>query len=237
MTPPDLRTHSDAQEAAEACGAYILQTLSDALQANGTASLAISGGSTPKLMFDSMASSPFDWSHVHVFFVDERSVPPDHEQSNFRMANEHLITPARIEHAHRILAELPPDHAASQYSDDLRAHFRLENGQLPRFDVVHLGIGPDAHTASLFPGEPLIEDRDGLAAAVYVEKIPQWRITLLPGVLLAARHVAVLAAGSDKRAALSQILRGPYTPMEHPAQLVTRRTAATIFFLDIPALQ
>lgn len=229
---PELRAQPDAQSAAAACGAYILDQLGHAIATRGTASLAISGGSTPKLMFDWMARAGFDWSFVHVFWVDERPVPPDHEQSNFRLANEHLVAPAKIEHAHRIPGELPPDHAASRYTRELRQHFRLAEYQMPEFDVIHLGIGADAHTASLFPGEPMIEDRDGLAAAVYVQKMDQWRMTLLPGVLLAARHVAVLTAGADKRDALQQILHGAYSPLEYPAQLVLRRTQPLVFFLD-----
>ena len=234
---PELRRHPDAELAASACGDYILERLTAAVAARGTASLAISGGSTPKLMFDAMAARrDFDWSNVHLFWVDERPVPPDHEQSNFRLANEHLIAPAGVVNVHRILAELPPDHAASRYAHELRDHFRLVDRALPQFDVIHLGIGADAHTASLFPGEPMIEEGEGLVAAVYVHAARQWRITLLPGVLMAARHVVVLAAGRDKQNALRNILKGPYAPIDYPAQLVTRRTVPPVFFLDEAAL-
>ena len=183
------------------------------------------------MMFDSMArSGSVDWSRVHLFWVDERSVPPDDEQSNYRMTREHLIEPAGIRNVHRIPAELPPDHAARAYVDDIRAHFG--SAGLPKFDVVHLGIGHDAHTASLFPGEPLIDDREDIAAAVYVEKIPQWRITLLPGVILAAREVVVLAAGADKKRAIQQILHAPEAPVEYPGQIVRWRNKAPVFYLD-----
>jgi 6-phosphogluconolactonase len=228
----ELRTHANAQSAAEACGAYILERLAEAVATNGTASLAISGGSSPKLMFDSMARAEFDWSHVHLFWVDERPVPPDHEQSNFRLANQHLIAPAKILNVHRIAAELPPDHAASRYVHEVRDYFRMQDRMMPNFDVIHLGIGADAHTASLFPGEPLIEDRDGIAAAVYVHAMRQWRITLLPGVILAARHVCVLTAGADKHDALKHILHDAYAPLEYPAQILTTRTPAPLFFVD-----
>jgi 6-phosphogluconolactonase len=233
---PDVRQFADAQTTAEACSEYILERLAEAVAANGSASLAISGGTTPNLMFDAMVRSSFDWTDVHVFWVDERPVPPDHEQSNFRLANEHLIVPARVRNVHRIQAELPPDHAASRYAYELRDHFQVQDRILPQFDVVHLGIGADAHTASLFPGEPLVEDRDGLVAAVYVQKMRQWRITLLPGVLLAARHVAVLAAGADKGTALKHILQDVYDPLEYPAQIVMRRTSPPVFFLDQAAM-
>lgn len=229
---PDIHTFPDAAGAAEACAGHILHLLHSALVGNGQATLAISGGSTPKLMFQAMAKAGFDWKLVHLFWVDERAVPPDDEQSNYRMAEEYLIRPARIRNVHRIPAELAPQQAAKRYSEDIREHFQLTEGDLPHFDIIHLGIGSDAHTASLFPGEPLIDDREGLSAAVYVEKIPQWRITLLPGVLLAARNMAILAAGEDKKEALKYILEGPYSPRDYPAQIVARQARKPVFFLD-----
>jgi len=104
---------------------------------------------------------------------------------------------------------------------------------MPRFDVVHRGMGPDAHTASLFPGEPLIEDRSGIAAAVWVEKFQQWRITLLPGVLLAARHTALLVTGGDKTAALRSVLHQPFDPLHYPAQIASGPGA--VWFVDVAA--
>ena len=233
---PELRQHADAQSAAETCGAYILDQLAEAVASNGTASLAISGGSTPKLMFAAMARVPFDWTNVHVFWVDERPVPPDHQQSNYKLANDSLLLPAKIANVHRIAAELPPDHAASRYANELRDHFKTNDPTIPQFDVIHLGIGADAHIASLFPGEPMIEDREGLVAAVYVHAVRQWRITLLPGVLLAARAVVVLAAGSDKRIALQNIFSDTYAPLDCPAQILSGRMSPPIFFVDAAAM-
>jgi 6-phosphogluconolactonase len=233
---PDLRTFPDAQAAAEACASHILQLLQSAISGNGHATLAISGGSTPKLMFAAMANARFDWKLVHLFWVDERAVPPDDEQSNYRLAEEHLIRPCKIRNIHRIPGELTPDQAAKRYTDDIREHFQVSDGELPHFDAVHLGIGADAHTASLFPGEPLIANREGIAAAVYVAKIPQWRITLLPGVLLAARNLAVLAAGEDKKQALNAILNGPEAPKDYPGQIIARHARRPVFFVDQPAV-
>jgi 6-phosphogluconolactonase len=227
---PDVHRFPDARRAAEACGGEILRILDRAIAENGAATLAVSGGSSPKMMFDSMARSGFDWDRVHLFWVDERSVPPDDEQSNYRMTREHLIEPAGIRNVHRVPAELPPDHAARAYMDDIRAHFGGD--AMPVFDVVHLGIGPDAHTASLFPGEPLIDDREGIAAAVYVEKMQQWRITLLPGVILDAQEAVILAAGADKKHAIQQILHAPEAPVEYPGQIVRWRKKAPNFYLD-----
>ena len=227
----------DKIAAAEACGAHILEKLTTALSAKRHATLALSGGTSPKPMFEFMACSSLDWSRVHLFWVDERAVPPDHEQSNYRLVEESLIRPARIADGsvHRVLGELLPHEAASRYRSDLLNCADLTIEGTPRFDVIHLGMGADAHTASLFPGEALIEDRDGIAAAVYVEKIPQWRITLLPRVLLAAEHVAVLVTGGDKKPALKRVFEGVYSPRQFPIQLIAHHASEAAWFLDYAA--
>ena len=217
----EVRRFPDAAAAAEECGRYILMRLEDALAAGARATLAISGGSSPNTMFAFLARQEFAWERVHVFWVDERCVPPDHEQSNFKWAHDLWLGPARVpeRNVHRIAGEVPPEEAARRYVDEIRAFFGLAEGELPRFEVVHLGMGPDAHTASLFPGSPLIGDRAHIAAAVWAESMKQWRVTLLPGVLEAARHTAMLVAGADKAAALAEVLDGPHDPLKYPAQL------------------
>lgn len=161
-------------------------------------------------------------------------MPPTDPQSNFLLAEQHFIGPAHFlrGNAHRIRAELQPDEAAKQYAEEIRAFFELENGELPHFDVVHRGVGPDAHTASLFPGEPLIDDRDNLVAPVYVEKFEQWRITLLPGVLLAARRTVMLITGEDKAEAVRAIFDEPYDPKKYPAQMSVHHGRSVTWFLD-----
>lgn len=221
----DVLRYPDAVAAAEACGQHILGLLAGAIAERQRATLAVSGGSSPRPMFELFSKSGFRWEQVHVFWVDERCVPPSDPQSNFRLANETWLAPAKVPagNIHRVATELEPRAAALEYAENLRTF-------LP-FDVIHRGMGPDAHTASLFPGEPLIEDHTGLAAAVWVEKMHQWRVTLLPGVLEAARHTAVLATGLDKAAALEAVLRGPYDPMKWPAQIGARGADIT-WFLD-----
>jgi 6-phosphogluconolactonase len=227
----------DAKGAAEACGKYILGVLDDALVAKNQATIALSGGSSPKLMFQWLAGAKFNWTGVHVFWVDERPVPPSDNQSNYKLALENLIGPAGIppEQVHRIRAELDPATAAETYIDEIRAFFKLRPKGLPQFDLIHRGMGPDAHTASLFPGEPLIDDREKIAAAVHVAKLSQWRITLLPGVLLAASHTAMLVAGDDKAVPLKSVLEGPYDPKKYPAQLGLRDGKNVEWFLDTSA--
>jgi 6-phosphogluconolactonase len=225
------------QQAAEHCGDAILQLLKESLSGESTATLAISGGATPRPMFEHMAKARFDWSGVHLFWVDERCVPPTDQQSNYRLAKETLIEPAHIpsRNVHRIEAELQPDEAARHYAEELSSFFSLGPGEMPHFDVIHRGIGPDAHTASLFPGEPLIDDHENLVAAVWVEKMNQWRITMLPGVLLAARHTAMLVCGADKAEAMQHIIEGPFDSRKYPAQALAHHGRSLTWFLDTDA--
>lgn len=219
--------YPDARAAAEASARHIVALLDNG-QAH--ASLAVSGGSTPKLLFEALAKSKLSWDRVHLFWVDERAVPPTDPQSNYKLAEESLIAPAGIpaDNIHRIRAEIAPELAAKRYAEEIREFF----GALPQFDVVQLGMGPDAHTASLFPGEPLIEDRKGIAAAVFAQKVPRWRVTLLPGVLLAARNTVFLVAGEDKAPAVRAVFSDSYDPQRLPAQIVQRDGRSVYWFLD-----
>ncbi len=231
-------TYPDPKETAGACAQHILGLLEDASAAGSDASLAISGGSTPRLLFEAFARAPFDWSRVHLFWVDERAVPPNNEQSNYRLAEQTFLLPARfpMRNVHRIQAELRPELAAERYVVDLQAFFGVGPGDVPVFDVIHQGMGPDAHTASLFPGEQLLADRSTIAAAVWSEKMSQWRITLAPSVLLAARHTVMLVAGADKKDALRHVFHSEYTPLEYPTQIM-RNAHEVTWYLDQAAAE
>jgi 6-phosphogluconolactonase len=224
----------EAKAAAEACAEHVAREIEEALGGRGYATLALSGGTTPKPMFARLAAMKLPWDRVHFFWVDERAVPPTDAESNYKLAAETLLVPARVpqRNIHRIRGELAAEAAARAYSQGIREFFGLDPGEMPEFDVVHRGIGPDGHAASLFPGQPLIEDRQGLAAAVYVEKKSMWRITLLPGPLLAARNTVVLASGPDKAQALRNIFNQPYDPVLYPAQLGARESRPVVWFLD-----
>ncbi|HEX3745766.1 MAG TPA: 6-phosphogluconolactonase [Bryobacteraceae bacterium] len=226
-------TATNAQSAADACAHHIFTLLQAAITVGGRASLAISGGSTPRLLFRTMAAHPFQWDRVHLFFVDERCVPPADAASNYKLADENLIAPAKIPAAnvHRILGEIPPEEAAKRYAAEIEEFFGLKDGALPQFDILHRGMGPDAHTASLFPGDPLIDDHTGIAAATFARKFNQWRVTLLPGVLLAARNTVFLVAGEDKIEAMRGVFHQPYDPMKFPSQIGNDRDSVT-WFLD-----
>jgi 6-phosphogluconolactonase len=232
--PFEWHSFPEARAAAEACAAHTVEQIEGALGGRGYATLALSGGTTPKPMFARLAAMKLPWDRIHVFWVDERAVPPTDAESNYKLAAETLLTPARVpqRNVHRIHGELPPEAAARAYAQEMREFFGLDPGEMPEFDVLHRGMGPDAHTASLFPGQPLIEDREGLASAVYVENKGTWRITLLPGPLLAARSTVMLVAGPDKAQALRSVFHEPYDPVRYPAQLGAREGRPVVWFLD-----
>lgn len=228
------RVYENPQAASEACAHEIMDLLRQTLSSQPRASLAVSGGSTPKIMFAEMAKAKFDWSNVHMFWVDERLVPPTDSESNYKLTNDYFIQAAHFPAAnvHRVHGELPHQEAADRYRNEIREFFQLTPGAVPKFDIVHRGIGPDAHTASLFPGQPLIDDHTNLAADVYVEKFHQWRVTLLPAVLEAARNTLMLAAGEDKAEPLRWVFEEPYDPKKYPAQIGTRNGGGVIWFID-----
>lgn len=230
---PHLRIAQNAQESADECAQFVLESLSDVLKKNKRAVMAISGGSTPKLLFSSMAKAHFEWSKVHLFWVDERCVPPTDNQSNFKLANETLLLPGRIPQTniHRIYGELPPEAAAERYIVEIKEFFSPQNEELPAFDILHRGMGPDAHTASLFPGDPIIQNRTGIAAHVWVEKLKMHRVTLLPGVLLAANRTVLQVSGEEKTEAVHHVLSEPENLLKYPCQIASR-DANAYWFLD-----
>ncbi len=230
-------TSPDAAAAAEACAHHVIAVLEEVLSGQEFATFAVSGGSTPRLLFERLSRVRFRWDHVHIFWVDERCVPPTDPASNYKLAEECLIRPAHIplHHVHRIAGEIPPKTAAARYAADIREFFGLQEGELPHFDLIHRGMGPDAHSASLFPGEPLIEDRDQIAAAVFVPKFNQWRVTLLPGALLAAKHTVFLVAGEDKADAVRAVFKEEYDPTRYPAQIASHHGRGVTWFLDAKA--
>src|SRR5438067_8947516 len=187
-------------------------------------SIALSGGSTPKAVYERLAETPYDWSDVNVFFGDERCVPPDHEDSNYRMAAEALLNSLPSESdggpaVHRIPGERGPNAGAEDYERELRETLGEE---MPRLDLVLLGLGPDAHVASLFPGQPTLEVRDRLAVGVdqagHEPYVP--RVTLTMPVLNAAREVLFLVTGTGKAEAVRRaFVTGTPSP-EAPGSMV-----------------
>jgi 6-phosphogluconolactonase len=187
----------------------------------GTFRVALSGGSTPKRMHELLAAMGRDalpWDRVELWFGDERTVPPDHPDSNFGMAKRTLIDPLRLANVHRMQGERDPVAAAADYERELVA----AAGAPPVLDLVFLGMGPDGHTASLFPGSPAVGERQRYVVANPVDspvaKGKTTRITLTVPALSAARHVRFLVAGADKAKVLGEVLGGPRG--RYPSQLV-----------------
>ncbi len=227
----------DPAAAAAACARHVVAVLDEIIAGREFATFAISGGSTPRLLFEQLAATRFPWQRVHIFWVDERSVPPTDPASNYKLADNHLIRPAHIpqRNIHRIVGEIAPRLAASRYAAEIREFFGLEEGDMPHFDLIHRGMGSDAHTASLFPGSPLIDNREEIAAAVFAPQFNQWRVTLLPGPLLSASHTVFLVAGADKAEPLRAVFQEEYNPQKYPAQIATINARGVTWFLDEPA--
>jgi 6-phosphogluconolactonase len=202
----------------------------------GRFTVALSGGSTPKAMFHALAEKPFadalPWRSIYFFWGDERCVPPDHADSNYRMANETLLSKVPIppENIFRIPAE-DGDHkrAAANYSENLRTFFAAER---PSLDLIFLGMGSDGHTASLFPGTTALCANDRVAVANYVDKFQSWRITLTADTINRARNIIFLVAGADKAPALKEVIEGPRIPEQYPSQLIEASHGALLWMVD-----
>lgn len=222
-SPSEVLVHADAAELAREAARRFAASAADAIAARGRFTVALSGGSTPKAMFSLLAEPPYGpalpWPAIHLFWGDERCVPPDHPDSNFRMTRETLLArvPLPEENIHRIPAEDPdPARAAASYEADLRGFF----GDTPIFDLVFLGMGPDGHTASLFPGTTALHVHDRIVVENYVAKFQAYRITLTADAINRAREILFLIAGSDKAPALKEVLEGPRNIETYPSQLI-----------------
>jgi len=214
-----LQVYRDVEELSEAAAYFFVEEARKSVNETGRFAVAFAGGSTPKRAYEMLATryqDTLDWGKVHVFFGDERTVPPDHENSNYRMAYETLLSCVPVGSVHRMRGELDPSEAAALYEEELEAFF----GGPPIFDLVLLGIGEDGHTASLFPRTPALEVRDRWVVENPVEKLGTIRLTLTVPAINVARRLAFLVAGEGKAKALKEILEDAADPYEYPAKLV-----------------
>ncbi len=223
----EVRIFDDGGELMRAAAEAIVSDAARAVAERGRFDWALAGGSTPRALYRLLADDPYrarlPWNAIHFYWGDERHVPPDHADSNYRMAREAMLdrVPVPAENVHRIPAERPDAAvAAAEYEATLRAIFTVAAGEWPRFDLVQLGLGPEGHTASLFPGSPLLAERERWVAAPWVEAQQTFRITLTPPVLNHARRAMFLVSGDEKAAALHAVLEGPREPAVYPAQIV-----------------
>ena len=233
-----IRVFPDPQALAEAAARHVVESAQAAVDARGAFSIALSGGSTPRELHLKLASPPLveqvDWSRVHVFFGDERCVSPDDERSNYRMADETLLSrvPIPRNQIHRMRGELPPQQAAADYERELRDFFKVEP---PRLDLILLGMGDNGHCASLFPGLAAVHEQQRWVVAEYVAEVSMWRITLTPVIINLAREVIFLVAGAAKADMLRQVLEGPFAPDERPAQIVRPSPGEVVWLIDAAA--
>ncbi len=204
--------------------------------------VALSGGSTPKLLYGLLASDTFRhevaWGRIEFFFGDERWVPPTSKDSNYKLANDNLFKPLHIspESIFPMLTEgMEPQEAAPQYEATLRRVFGLREGEMPKFDMIFLGMGDDGHTASLFPHTSALHEKSKLVVANYVDKLDTWRITLTAPVLNAGVEVLLMVGGEGKSAALREVLEGPYNPEEYPSQLLREASGHLTWLVDLAA--
>ena len=222
----DLRIHSDAAALIDAVAQRWLELAGSAINARGKFHVALSGGTTPRELYRRLTHSKFAdriaWDRVHVYFGDERTVPPDHSDSNYRMAKEALLdhVPIPATQIHRIEGEIEDPHlAAGKYIRELTTNLPLSAQGVVQFDLLLLGVGSDGHTASLFPATPVLYERARLVEAVFVEALETWRITITLPVIDHARHVLILVSGDNKASIMREVFTARRTP-PYPVQLI-----------------
>ena len=249
MSNAIVRIYRDPEELAIKAARRFARLADQYVVGCGKFTVALSGGSTPRAMFSLLAEHPFadtvPWSSIYFFWGDERCVPPDHPDSNYRMAYESLLSKAPIPERNifRIPAEIPePERAAEEYATALTEFFAAGRGattsgtaplsNLPRFDLVFLGMGPDGHTASLFPHSAALQEGERIVVANYVEKFKAYRITLTATTINNARNVTFLVAGADKADALKHVLEGPGEPDHYPSQMIHPSNGTLVWMVD-----
>jgi len=228
MSDRELYTLAGTNELFRRGAEEFVRAAKDAIEDRGVFNVALSGGSTPKGLFSLLVTdedlrAQVQWKKINFFWGDERHVPPDDPESNYRMANEALLSKLSIDakRVFRMKGEFEEaEDAAEDYERILNGHFRLEEAQLPRFDLVLLGMGPDGHTASLFPGTKALHEQKHLVVSNWVGKFDTDRITMTARVLNNAANVVFLVGGDDKAPALKSVLEGPFEPEQLPAQLI-----------------
>jgi 6-phosphogluconolactonase len=232
----EIKIVPDAAALNRVAAAEFASAANSAIAEHGWFSVALSGGHTPRTVYELLSveyKTALSWEKVHIFFGDERDVPPDHPDSNYRMANEALLSkvPIPAGNIHRIRTELDPEAAAKDYEEQIHAQFGLKNNGLPRFDLILLGLGPDGHTASLFPGTAALKETSRLVVLNWVEKLNTFRITLTFPVLNHAAEDLFLVSGPDKAQILKAVL-GPQSTVGYPAQRVRPESGRLLWLFD-----
>lgn len=232
---------ADAKEVSRTAAEQFMKLARAAVETKGEFDVALAGGSTPRTTYEILAKTAgkLPWEKVHVFFGDERCVPPEHSDSNYGMARDALLSrvPIPANNVHRMKGEVDAPAAAEQYEGEMRRHFRLGNGGLPRFDLVMLGMGDDGHTLSLFPNSEALMETSRLVAANWVEKFHQHRLTLTYPVVNNAAQIMFLVAGAGKSKVIGEILGKNSVPDRYPVQNIKPADGSVLWLLDRSAAQ
>lgn len=235
-TASDIRILENDEEVARAAAICFVDIALSSISAQGRFSVVLAGGSTPRRTYEMLATEEhrnrIEWAKVHIFFGDERCVPPTDATSNYRMADEAMISllPVPTQNIHRMAGEGDAVANASLYESDLQTFF--DEAPWPRFDLVLLGMGDDGHTASLFPGTRALSEREAWVVANWVEKLNAYRITLTPPAINHAANVVFLVTGAGKTKSLLHVLRGPRDPQKLPAQLIQPMDGSLLWLVD-----
>jgi len=233
---PEIKVVPDAAEVAHEAAERVIAAASRAADEGRTFSIALSGGSTPKALFELLATDPYksriDWAKVEVFFGDERTVPPDHKDSNYRMAREALLSKVPIpgDNVYRMAGERDPNTAAREYGQMLKEKFG-DGG----IDLVLLGMGDDGHTASLFPETEALDETKHRCVANFVPKLNTWRLTLTAPFINRSAQVILLVSGASKAQRLQEVLEGAPDPRRLPVQLIKPASGRLTWLVDAAA--
>jgi 6-phosphogluconolactonase len=230
-----ISVFDDLEALSRAAAEFFSSLAHQAITSQGRFAVALSGGSTPRRLYELLGSAPYqntiNWRHVHLFWADERCVPPDHRDSNYALLRDTLLVhiPLAESNIHRVQGEAEPDVAAWKYEQDIKVFFGADT--IPAFDLVMLGVGEDGHTASLFPGSTAIHEAERLVVPVYLEKPKVGRVTLTLPIINHASQVLFLAAGRAKARVLRNILYEENSG-RYPAGLVRLENGTVTWFLD-----
>lgn len=242
-TQKQVRILADGAAIARYAAQRFVQIAEDAAAQKGSFEVALSGGSTPKALYSLLVNDPafrakVPWEKMFVFFGDERHVGPEDSLSNYRMAVETMISksPLKPEQVFRVKGEYPEaEQAALEYERDIRAHFKLSDGQFPRFDFIFLGMGEEGHIASLFPGTKALHETRRIAVHNWVGKVLMDRITLTAPAINNAANIIVMVAGLEKAPALTAVLERVYEPEQLPAQMIQPVNGNLLWLVDAAA--
>lgn len=233
----EIYIFNDRRELADRLASDFQTAVEDSRNGGKGISIALSGGSTPRVFFERLALPPYlervPWSRVNLFWGDERCVPPDDEQSNFKMANDAFISKVNIpdQNVHRIIGENASEAEARRYANEIQENVPSNNG-FPEFDWIFLGMGADGHTASLFPNAPTLKEMKSICVVAEHPETGQKRISLTVPVINNAKRVSFLVAGKEKAKVLKEILEKGDSPLPYPASMINPENGVLEWYLD-----